>query len=304
MTNALCLMVAVLAGWPMFRGNPALTGTATGALPDKLKLRWTFKANAPVKSSAAIVAGKVYIGDDTGNLFAIDANTGKLVWNFKAGDGIEAAPLVLNNVVYTGSADGKLYALDAATGKTNWIYNTGGKILGSANWFGNPARIVVGSYDFKLHIVDAATGNNAWTFTTDNYINGAPAITDGKVVFGLCDGHLQTQSNAEPCRITRAIVFGGCDGKLHILGTETGEQLHEVDLGAYIPGSPALAGGRAYVGHYGSEVLCIDLATGKIVWRTKENNTPFFSSPAVTGDHVLIGGRDKKLHCYDRETGK
>lgn len=31
------------ADWPMFRGSPALTGVAPGALPAQPKLLWTFK---------------------------------------------------------------------------------------------------------------------------------------------------------------------------------------------------------------------------------------------------------------------
>ncbi|MFA5192112.1 MAG: hypothetical protein WC740_15400, partial [Verrucomicrobiia bacterium] len=41
--------------WPMFRGNPQLTGVAAGSLAPKLKLAWTFKAEDSVESSAAIV---------------------------------------------------------------------------------------------------------------------------------------------------------------------------------------------------------------------------------------------------------
>ena len=226
MTNVALLVCAALAGWPMFRGAPALTGNAPGNLPDKLELRWSYNTGAPVKSSPAIAAGKVFIGNDAGNLFALDIQTGQPLWTFKAGDSIEATPLVLN-AVYAGSADGNLYALDLQTGKSNWVYKTDDKILGSANWFGDPCRIVVGSYDFKLHCVDAATGQPVWTYPTGNYINGAPAVAAGK------------------------IVFGGCDGHLHVLDT-TGKSLADIDAGAYIPGSPALADNRAYVGHFGN----------------------------------------------------
>ena len=68
---------AVGANWPMFRGNPALTGVASGALPDKLSLLWSFKTGGPVKSSAAIVDGRVFIGSGDGNVYALDWATGK-----------------------------------------------------------------------------------------------------------------------------------------------------------------------------------------------------------------------------------
>ena len=112
MTNVALLVCAALAGWPMFRGDPALTGVASGRLADQLELRWSYQTGVPVKSSPAIAAGKVLIGNDAGHLFALDLKTGKSLWTFKAGDSIEASPLVVNSAVYVGSADGNLYALD------------------------------------------------------------------------------------------------------------------------------------------------------------------------------------------------
>ena len=282
MTNALIALNAMLAAWPMFRGDQGLTGVAGGRLPAALELRWTFKAGQAIKSSAAIVANRVFFGSDDSTLYALSAETGQQLWAFKAGQGIEASPLVLDGTVFVGSVDNNLYALDAATGALKWKYETGDKILGAANWFraGDSLRILVGSYDFKLHCVDAATGKPVWTCETGNYINGMPAVGNGKV------------------------VFGGCDGKLDVLEAGTGKELAAIEAGAYIPGSAAIAGRHAYVGHYGDEVLCLDLAGTNIVWRSKQTNAPFFSLPAVTEKLVIIGARDQQLHGFDRATGK
>ena len=64
------------ADWPMFRGSQALTGIAEGRLPDKLSLLWSAKTGGPVKSSAAIAGGKVFVGSDDGNLYAFDLARG------------------------------------------------------------------------------------------------------------------------------------------------------------------------------------------------------------------------------------
>ena len=282
MTNAWIAVNAVLAAWPMFRGDQGLTGVTASQLPEALELRWTFKAGQPIKSSAAIAANRVFVGSDDSALYALSADTGKPLWTFKAGQGIEASPLVLDGTVFVGSVDNYLYALDATNGALKWKYQTGDKILGAANWFraGDSARILVGSYDFKLHCVDAATGKSVWSYETGNYINGAPAVGDGKV------------------------VFGGCDGRLHVLEEATGRELAAIEAGAYIPGSAAIAGHHAYFGHFGNEVLCLDLAGTNIVWRCKQPNAPFFSSPAITEKFVIIGARDQQLHCFDRANGQ
>jgi outer membrane protein assembly factor BamB len=305
---------AASADWPMFHGGPALTGVAEGSLPEKLELLWSFKTEGPVKSSAAIVQGRVFVGSDDGQVYALNLGDGRKVWTYKAGGSVESSPLVLEGRVFVGSNDGSLYALEAATGKLVWKYATGDKIPGAPNvWYpssavtsangrtdgktntagggrptnapagsepGGRAWVLVGSYDCKLHCLEAATGKSNWVYETGNYINGTPAVESNRT------------------------VFGGCDGLLHVISLADGTQEKEIEAGAYVPGSPALAGGRAFFGHYENDFICVDLDAGKKAWTFHDRDFPYFSSPAVTGDKVIFGGRDKLLHCVQREDGK
>ena len=280
---AACAAAGERDDWYMFRGGPALLGRARGTLSERLRLRWRFKTKEAIRSSAAIVGDRVYVGSDDGHVYALKLSDGSKVWAHKTGDTVEASPLVLEGTVYVGSGDGFLYALDAATGKRKWAVKTEDRILGSANWMrgaDGTLRIVVGSYDSKLYCVDAATGKVAWAYQTENYVNGAPGLADGR------------------------IAFGGCDAQVHVLSAADGTKLHSVEAGAYIAASVAIDGHMAFVGHYGNELLCVDVAAGKVVWRYKDKEEAFFSSAAVTADRVLIGSRDKRLHCVDRRTGK
>ncbi len=275
----------VAADWPIFRGDAALSGRAAGSLPDSFVRLWRFKTGDAVKSSAAIAAGRVFVGSNDSKLYALDLATGKLLWSFKAEDCIEAAPCVGGGKVYVGADDGFLYALDAATGTLAWKYQTEGKIMGGANSVpapdGKATWILVGSYDNRLHCVDAATGKGVWTYSTGNYVNGAPAVADGKA------------------------TFGGCDAIIHVVAIADGRKLAAIETGSYIAASAAMAGSRVFVGNYGGDFLCADVATGKIVWRRPgADGDPFFASPAIGDDRVVVGSRDKRLHCFARDSGK
>src|SRR6185436_11654222 len=98
-------------------------------------------------------------------------------------------------------------------------------------------------------------------------------------------------------------VFGGCDAVLRVISLADGTQVKEIEAGAYIAASAAVADGKAYFGHYENEFLCFDLNKGEKVWSYRDKNFPYFSSPAVTSDRVIFGGRDKMLHCLQRDTG-
>src|SRR5579859_7503616 len=111
-----CLCVAASTepggdGWPMFRGNPALTGVTSDTLPPKLNLLWNFKTGGPVKSSPAIINGKVLVGSDDGYLYCLNLKDGSKEWSFKAGAEVESSPLIQGDKVFVGSNDGFLYAL-------------------------------------------------------------------------------------------------------------------------------------------------------------------------------------------------
>lgn len=270
------------SAWPMYRGGPSLNGVAASSLPPRPALLWSFKTGGQVKSSAAIVDGRVFIGSNDRNLYALDFATGNKLWAFTNREAIESSPLVLNGRVFVGSTDGNLYALDAVSGKQLWSFPTGDKILGGPNWFvsGGRTNILVGSYDFKLYGLDALTGKSNWVYETGNYINGAPGVADG------------------------VTAFGGCDGILHVVALTNGTLVSSNEIGAPIAASAALAGGRAYFGHYDNQFVCADLKGGSKAWTFRDRDFPYFSSPALTADRVLFGGRDKKLHCVNRADGK
>jgi outer membrane protein assembly factor BamB len=270
------------ADWPMHRGGPEMRGIAGFQAPAKVALKWTFTAGKPVKAAAAIAQGRVFFGDDAGIIHALDLTSGKEQWTFKTQGAIEATPLVLDGVVFLGSSDATLYALDATNGVLKWKYETGDKIMGGANYVKTPqgTRLLVGSYDMNLHCLDAATGAVLWKHETENYINGAPAITS--------DG---------------LVIFGGCDSFIHVLQASDGTEVKQMESEAYIASSVASAGGLGYVGNYGNLVLAFDPKAGTILWKYRDRNFPYFSSAAVTDDRVVIGGRDKRLHCIDRAKG-
>ncbi len=118
--------------------------------------------------------------------------SGKAIWTVKTGHSIEAPPLFHGNSVYVGTLEGEIFALEAATGKQRWKYQTDGQISGSPNFvvIGNKTKIIVGSYDFFLYCIDDQTGKPDWKYETNNYINSSPSIKGNLAIFGGCDGNM------------------------------------------------------------------------------------------------------------------
>ncbi len=53
----------------------------------------------------------LYFGGDDGNVYAVDAETGRQVWKTTTRGPVPCTPAIANGTVYMGSYDGKFYAL-------------------------------------------------------------------------------------------------------------------------------------------------------------------------------------------------
>jgi len=268
--------------WPNYRGSNILNGVTHSTLNTPLKLLWSYKTNDEIKSSPVISENMIIIGSMDGNLYAFD-KSGKLKWKYKTEAAIEASPIIIKKTVIIGSSSGTVYALNYKTGKLKWKFKTNGQIMGSANWVsdGTTIQILVPSYDFSLYSINLDTGKLKWKCETDNYLNGA-AATDNKT-----------------------IVIGGCDSYLHIIDAKSGKKITNVGIGTYVAESSAIAENLAFVGDYDGGFTCVDIVKNKIKWKyTNPKATPFLSSPAVNIDKVIIGSHDKKVYCFNKQTGK
>ena len=70
-------------------------GISAADVPN-LKLKWAFgfPKGTQAYGNPVIVSGRVFVGSDSGTLYALDAESGCMHWSFKAESGIRSAPSV------------------------------------------------------------------------------------------------------------------------------------------------------------------------------------------------------------------
>lgn len=274
--------------WKAGRNDAAQTGVATSSLPDPLHLRWKLPAADGWVAAAAIVGNHVYAASRSGDLYCLKLQSGEVVWKYRSVDtlqptqfapGFTSAPHVTVNAVYVGDEDGVLHAVDRTTGDRNWVWATAGEIAGSPAISGQ--RIVTASHDSFVYCLDT-DGQLLWKFRTADRINCSPAIAD------------------------QHVIISGCDEHVRVLDLETGRQIQDIPLNAYLIASPAVLGEQLFVGTYASEVVALNWRTGQIDWRYRDDTRefPYHASASVTASHVFVGGHDKRFHCIDRVHGE
>ena len=282
LTFVLCTLPSVKAqetdasNWSQFRGNHQLNGASASRLPARLKLLWTYEAGEAIESSAAVVGGTVYVGSQKGELAALNLENGSVYWKYAAGKPIgESSPAWSDYSVYIGDLGGTLHAVNARDGRVRWTFKTGGEIKSSPVVVGD--RVLIGSYDQTLYCLSTSTGAVLWKVKTAGPVHATPAVSDG-------------------------IVFiAGCDEQFRAIRLSDGKQLYTIASGAYTGASPALRGAAAYYGTFNNEVLMVNLGSREIGWRYRnpQRQFPFYSSAAVVHGKIVVGGRDKLVHCLD-----
>lgn len=149
-------------------------------------LRWKYPTPNGTGTGQVVANGVVYAGSDNGDVYALDAGTGKLLWSTTLLT-FSQVQQVADGVVYGWSTndlsgdqpDGKyeVYALDAKTGKQLWQYDAdsvaliGEGVVYVVTYSGSSVSDVVG----VVHALDASTGMERWHFQ-------APGMLDVQMV--------------------------------------------------------------------------------------------------------------------------
>lgn len=267
-------------GWPVFRGDPALTGVGASSLPETLRLLWSFEAESE-PTSPVVMGDRVIVATRDGDLISLDLATGKVAWRLSIEAGFEGAPTCSPGLVLVPDLEGTIHAFAFADGRKVWAQTTEGKSEIKASVAVASGLAIVGSYDGTLHALNLADGARRWTHESEAQIHATCAIQNGLAYVAGCDGH-----------------FRGLD-------LATGSVKLDVHFGGYTAASPAIAEGVAVFGTFSNDVVAVDLAKKAVIWRyVPKKLFPFYSSAAVANGLAFVGSRDKALHVLEVTTGK
>lgn len=238
-------------------------------------------------SSPAILGQTIFIGNNDGNLYAVNLGNGVQLWAYAAAGPIFSSPAVadvivagvLRNLVFFGSegAAPNLYAVDAASGVFQWTFTVGNAVDSSPAIADipnpppvcapGPTRAVIfGSDDNNLYAVRAADGTPCWTFPS----TGAQPFRSSPTVSG------------------QIVYVGSDDNNVYAVDMNTGTWRWSYPaLGpvgdATVAPNPVVSGTRLYVGSkdnslYAFEALTVTVSTTQVVTVSTTTTTATIST--------------------------
>lgn len=181
-----------------------------------------------------------------------------------------------------------------------WHFSTGGRIVSSPVW--SDGLVIFGSDDGLVRALDARTGSLRWAWRTNGPVPSTPAVADGRVHVLSYDGRLHTLDATTGEPLWRFATGGERRFEARGLHGATPRGQTMADPYDVFLSSPAVAGGRVYVGSSDGHLYALDAATGALRWKQATGDV-VHASPAVEGGRVVVGSWDGRLYCFDAVTG-
>jgi outer membrane protein assembly factor BamB len=265
--------------WTMYRHDEQHTGQSFYPGAETLSLEWSYATESPIYQSSSTISpdGTLYIGSDSGVLYALSLN-GSLIWTYSTGDAIESSPAIARDgTLYVGSADGRLYAL-YPSGALKWSYLTDGAVR-SSPLVSSDGTVYVGSDDNYLYALNS-DGTLRWRFATGDDLHwSSPALgSDGTLYVGSSDGSLYALNPNGTLKWSYA----------------TGDALHS---------SPAIGpDGTVYIGSNDGRLYAFDPADPSAPKWSYATGSAIYAPPTigVNGD-IYVGTIDGSLYSLNAE---
>jgi outer membrane protein assembly factor BamB len=235
--------------------------------------------------------GMVYVGGRDGNLYALDAKTGKQRWssdfltdappdrpNFPGARArwadSKARPSALasdGETLFLSVFDqSRVVAVSAQTGRRLWSFQADGWVYGAA--VPTTTQVLFGSHDRNFYCLDKNTGKQVWKYATKGGIASGGVVDSTFVYFASCDGNaycLRLTDGKERWRFTTDVGGQGHTRAIYSVPVLRRETL------AFAAGE-----GQMYV-------LARDTGKEKGIIRPSEGSE-MYCSPATDGTHLFL----------------
>lgn len=279
-------------------GHVYAVDAATGAL------RWFHDAGAPVGGAPLVTDTRVVFVDRANRIHAVRRDAGEPLWRVIGGpdlplpwgregwDYLMASPVLAGELVLAGTGDGNLYAVSLEDGAVRWRFGTGGRIRSAPAVHEGVAY--VGAGDGIVYGVALNDGTEVWRFETEGHgLDAADWGFDRRQIY------------ASPTIVDGVLYVGSRDASLYAVDLASGQPRWTFKDGTtgWIMASPAVSQGRVFSARSsGGRVRAVDLEAGTELWVFQTGGF-VYSSPAVVGSTMYVGGGDGHIYAFDAATG-
>jgi len=220
-----------------------------------------------------VVGDRVLIGSYDRQLYCLSTRNGSVLWKFKSDGPVHSTPSIAEGLAYFAGCDEVFHAIRISDGKEMFSVASGAYTGASPALRGGAAYY--GTFNNEVLMVNLKERKIGWRYQHPQrkfpFYSSAALAND-------------------------RVVVGGRDKLVHGLSA-AGKAIWTFATRARVESSPAIAGGRVFVGSNDGRFYVLNLNTGAKLWEFNAG-APLSASPAIANGRVVIGSQDGRLYCF------
>jgi len=236
--------------------------------------------------------GLVIVGNQKGQLFALDQKTGEQKWTAQLTGALLAPSLIHAGRVITVANDGTVFAHEVETGKQAWTYslpNVQFSLRGQAAPVALDARnILIASSNAYIYAIDALTGAPR--------LQRRMAVTEGR-----SDIQRLIDIDGEPTVAGQFLVTTSYQGQVTVMDMASQQVIWSEDASS--TQRPEVAGNGVFVAQNDGKIAAFEITTGQKLWENDQLLNRQLSNAVMFGQNLVVGDMDGVLHMVDPSTG-
>jgi outer membrane protein assembly factor BamB len=198
----------------------------------------------------------LYITTSFGEVWCVEAQSGKNIWTKQLETPIRAAPTVFAGRVYVVTVNNEIYALEAKTGDELWDYAgivEPSSLLGGSAPAACAQAVVVALTSGEIYCLSPESGRMLWSDTM------TPALRIDTV---SSIAHIR----ARPIIEDNVVYLASHGGRIAAYELQTGKKIWAKEIGALR--TPVLSGNFLFVITTNDDLVCLLKSTGQVRWAT------------------------------------
>jgi outer membrane protein assembly factor BamB len=289
---------------------------------------WDGRVSALVAGGPITGLDKVFLGTESGKVFALDAQSGELIWQADIKGEVITRPALEGNILVVNSASGIMKAFDANTGEEIWkveqdvpaltlrgisapVIASGGVLIGTGKGDLSVYILEKGQQGWSTEIGEAS-GTTELERVVD--VDSAPVIFGDKVYVISARGNLaavelksgrilwkRQYSSYRQISVYRNDIFNtNTKGHVYSLNRVNGiERWSNLSLTNRGVTGPVVVGSYVVVGDFEGYLHWLNRETGDIVARYEVDGSGIHSTPTVVDDVLYTQSRDGDLQAIE-----
>ncbi len=261
---------------------------------NQVRTHWNFSASSLGEKlhslRPAFLGNRIYLVNEQGGLFALEADTGKTIWKVSLETSVIGGVGAGDGKVMVSTTDGRLLVHSALDGSFLWETDLKAEALAPAQ--ANSQLVLVQTIDGVLSALSPSTGEKLWSYKAD-----LPALT--------------LRGTSTPILLEKAVFAGFSNGKVAAIDPASGnvaweartalpQGKTELERVIDVDGEMLLSEGKLYATSYQGRLVALAAANGRLLW---SKDLSSYRSVADGGSLLVAVNDQGHLIGFDKNTG-